>query len=262
MNKSRAQKIYPLTTDRQLHTTLLSRDLRTHYFFVHFQDTSIHEDVASRVHFQDTSIREDVASRVHFQDTSIHEDVASRVHFQDTSIHEDVADGVHFQDTTIREDVANGDDDVGNDSDSSLGSGDTSLTSVSQPTVQAPRRDRISTGAKRKLSRPEAVMEQACTVLSQISASPRATPQPVIHEDDDDDIFGKHIAREMKKVQNERSKSLAKVRIQSILFEAQFDEPVPIPAPSGYFQVGTLSSNQIQMSCKDEPCEPSDREPG
>ena len=169
---------------------------------------------------------------------------------------------VHFQDTSIPEDAASGGDDDGNDSDSSHGSRDTSLTSVSQPTVQAPAPRRISAGAKRKLSGPEAVMEQACTVLSQISASPRVTPQPVIREDDDDDIFGKHIAREMKKVQNERSKSLAKVKIQSILFEAQHDEPVPIPTPSGYFQGGTLSSNQIQMSCKDEPCELSDREPG
>ena len=84
----------------------------------------------------------------------------------------------------------------------------------------------------------------------------------MVREDDDDDIFGKHIAMEMKKVQNERLKSLAKVRIQSILFEAQFDEPVPIPEPSGYFQGGTLSRNQNQRSCKDEPCEPSDGEPG
>ena len=60
-------------------------------------------------------------------------------------------------------------------------------------------------------------MEQACSVLSRISETQRSAAPPVF-QDDDDDIFGKHVAREMKKIKNERSKSLARCRIQSILF--------------------------------------------
>jgi hypothetical protein len=39
--------------------------------------------------------------------------------------------------------------------------------------------------------------------------------------DDEDDIFGKHVASDMRK------KGLARIKIQSILFEAQFNTPSP-----------------------------------
>ena len=132
---------------------------------------------------------------------------------------------IQLQDTSIPGDVGSDD---GNNTDSST-------ISVSQPPSQPPRR--MVPGTKRKLSRPEAVMEQACSVLSRISETQRSAAPPVF-QDDDHDTFGKHVARETKKIKNERSKSLARCRIQSILFEAQYDEPVPAPVPGGNFHAG------------------------
>jgi hypothetical protein len=45
--------------------------------------------------------------------------------------------------------------------------------------------------------------------------------------DDEDDIFGKHVASKMRKIQDMRQKGLARIKIRSILFEAQSNTPSP-----------------------------------
>ena len=57
-------------------------------------------------------------------------------------------------------------------------------------------------------------------------------------EDDDDDIFGKPVASEMRKVKDPRAKGLARVRIQSVLFEAQFSAPPTVIQQGGYTNCG------------------------
>ena len=70
-------------------------------------------------------------------------------------------------------------------------------------------------GRKRQLTALENVMQEAASVLTQFKT--RRTEVPV-KEDDDDDIFGKHVASEMRKVKDPRAKGLARVRIQSVFF--------------------------------------------
>ena len=41
-------------------------------------------------------------------------------------------------------------------------------------------------------------------------------------EEDEDDLYGKIIAMELRKIQDRRTKALVKCKIQSVLFEAQF----------------------------------------
>ena len=53
-------------------------------------------------------------------------------------------------------------------------------------------------------------------------------------DDDDDDIFGKPVASEIRKVKDPRAKGLARVRIQSVLFEAQFSAPPTVIQQGGY----------------------------
>ena len=41
-------------------------------------------------------------------------------------------------------------------------------------------------------------------------------------EEDGDIIFGKHVCQTLKEIKDKRSKELVKLRIQQLLFEAQF----------------------------------------
>ena len=73
-------------------------------------------------------------------------------------------------------------------------------------------------------------MEQAVSVLAQINARStenRAVPvsQP---EEDGDDIFGKHVAREMRQIKDPRAKGLARLKIQQLLYDAQFQTAQPV----------------------------------
>ena len=90
------------------------------------------------------------------------------------------------------------------------------------PILTTPRR----LSGKKRLSGPEAVMQEAVSVLSSIKS--RKTETIVQNTEDEDDIFGKHVASEMRKIKDARAKGLARLKIQSTLFEAQFDTPPPL----------------------------------
>ena len=63
-------------------------------------------------------------------------------------------------------------------------------------------------------SKAELVMEEAVSILK-TTANPK---QPV----DDEEIFGRNIACGLRKIKDERSKEFAKVKMQEIIFQAQF----------------------------------------
>jgi hypothetical protein len=56
-------------------------------------------------------------------------------------------------------------------------------------------------------------MQEAVSVLSQIKDRTVTPSQP--KADDEDDIFGKHVASKMRKIQDMRQKGLARIKIQS-----------------------------------------------
>jgi hypothetical protein len=61
-------------------------------------------------------------------------------------------------------------------------------------------------GRKRSSNGPDALMQEAVSVLSQIKDRTVTPSQP--KADDEDDIFGKHVASEMCKIQDMRQKGL------------------------------------------------------
>ena len=87
---------------------------------------------------------------------------------------------------------------------------------TSPKSTSTPRR---LVGRKRPSNGPDALMQEAVSVVSQIKDRTVTPSQP--KADDEDDIFGKHVASKM------RQKGLARIKIQSILFEAQFNTPSP-----------------------------------
>jgi hypothetical protein len=63
------------------------------------------------------------------------------------------------------------------------------------------------------------VLEKSMLVLEDISNKRRSTAD----EEDGDVIFGKHVCQSLKEIKNMRSKEVAKLRIQQLLFDAQFN---------------------------------------
>ena len=90
---------------------------------------------------------------------------------------------------------------------------------------QSTSKPRRLVGRKRPSNGPDALMQEAVSVLSQIKDRTVTPSQP--KADDEDDIFGKHVASKMRKIQDMHQKGLARIKIQSILFEAQFNTPSP-----------------------------------
>ena len=54
-------------------------------------------------------------------------------------------------------------------------------------------------------------MQEAASVLAQMKTRRVETPSPP-KPDDEDDIFGKHVASEMTKIRDQRSKGMARVK--------------------------------------------------
>ena len=106
-------------------------------------------------------------------------------------------------------------------------------------------------GRKRQLTASENVMQEAASVLAQFKSRRTEVPVTVpVKEDDDDDIFGKHVASEMRKMKDPRAKGLARVRIQSVLFGAQFSAP---PPPTVIQQGGYTNGGHSGQCCQSGP---------
>ncbi|KAG9333042.1 hypothetical protein JZ751_013919 [Albula glossodonta] len=71
------------------------------------------------------------------------------------------------------------------------------------------------------------------TVTTAPPTTPAPTPVPPMREDTDD-VFGRHVANELRLVSDLRAKQYAKLQIQNILFEAQFGLSQP-PHPVSQF---------------------------
>ena len=98
-------------------------------------------------------------------------------------------------------------------------------------------------------------MQEAVSLLSHMKDRRTEIPsQP--KADDEDDIFGKHVASEMRKIQDMHQKGLARIKIQSILFEAQFNTPSPSALVSHQPRV-----NSVSQSGQDWQAEPYNYEP-
>ena len=119
-----------------------------------------------------------------------------------------------------------------------------SETSQENVVSQTPKQCAIP--LKKRKAGPELVMEQAVSVLAQIKArSTENSSAPVPqHEEDGDDIFGKHVAREMRQIKDLRAKGLARVKIQQLLYDAQFQTAQPLqPVPHNMNFNATLQSS-------------------
>ena len=75
----------------------------------------------------------------------------------------------------------------------------------------------VKSAAKNKKKMEDAVLEKSLEVLEDVSNKRKMKP-----EEDGDTIFGKHVCQSLKDIKDKRSKELVKLKIQQLLFEAQF----------------------------------------
>jgi len=79
---------------------------------------------------------------------------------------------------------------------------------------------------RKKLDATEKVTEKAVSVLSSIQENTGKQKTNVTEEAEDEDLtFARHISNELKKILDARSKALVKIKIQQLIFEAQFQCP-------------------------------------
>ena len=73
--------------------------------------------------------------------------------------------------------------------------------------------------AAKKISKKmeDTVLEKSLEVLEDVSNKRKMKPA-----EDGDTIFGKHVCQSLKDIKDKRSKELVKLKIQQLLFEAQF----------------------------------------
>ena len=95
---------------------------------------------------------------------------------------------------------------------------------------------------KKRLSRPEAMMAEAVSVLSNIKNKPEETKSST--DDDEDTIFGKYVTTELRKVQDQGSKDFLKFKIQSLFFETQYRGMTPSMPSSSVLQPAQGQSQQ------------------
>lgn len=75
----------------------------------------------------------------------------------------------------------------------------------------------VKSATKRKQKMEDQVLEKSLAVLEDVSNKRKIKP-----EEDGDMIFGKHVCQSLKDIKDKRSKELVKLKIQQLLFEAQF----------------------------------------
>ena len=71
---------------------------------------------------------------------------------------------------------------------------------------------------------------QATNALQAVSSMPSGR-SPKKKVQDEFDVFGQHVANELRHIKDFRARQLVKVKIQNALFEAQFSQPVAQPTP-------------------------------
>ncbi|XP_015209574.2 uncharacterized protein [Lepisosteus oculatus] len=105
------------------------------------------------------------------------------------------------------------------DLDPTVAGGTSSLGAGAAPRRRAPE---TLHRAHSKRNREDLLLQEAARAYRTAAAGglPPAPLPP--RPDDEDDIFGKHVANELRLVGNLRAKQFAKLQIQNILFEAQF----------------------------------------
>ena len=77
------------------------------------------------------------------------------------------------------------------------------------------------------------------------------TNQINVVPDDEDTLYCKYLAEELKKIKDPRTKAMVKMKFQNILFEAQFSQPCQPSAPMFHTQnqhSGQLFHSQQQPS--------------
>ena len=96
----------------------------------------------------------------------------------------------------------------------------TTMEDSEQPT-------QVSSGAKRNSNteldrRKKKSKTRETEVGDQTDAFPNRLRYVDRREEDADDVFGRHIAHELRSITDPRAKQLAKVQIQNVLYEVQF----------------------------------------
>lgn len=86
---------------------------------------------------------------------------------------------------------------------------------VSQTTFETPKSAKSVAKIHKKME--DKVLEKSLSVLEDVT-NKRKIPM----EEDGDIIFGKHVCQSLKDIKDKRSKELVKLKIQQLLFEAQF----------------------------------------
>lgn len=71
------------------------------------------------------------------------------------------------------------------------------------------------------MSKEDSLIDSATNVLKQLS-SIQETKKP-----DEDDIYGQIVANSLRKIIDEKCKAFVKIKIQEILYQAQFRQTVP-----------------------------------
>ena len=77
------------------------------------------------------------------------------------------------------------------------------------------------------------MLNKSLVLLKNISNRHHITPPAA---PDDDNMFGKLFAQSLKGIENKRCKEMAKLKIQQLLFEAQFGGSMPDHGISHGFQ--------------------------
>ncbi|XP_035269039.1 uncharacterized protein LOC118225110 [Anguilla anguilla] len=102
------------------------------------------------------------------------------------------------------------------------------------PEVRVARRRAVETpplcGAKRH--REDLLLREAVRAYKTTAATASLVPAPLAPADVDD-VFGRHVANELRLVGDLRAKQYAKLQIQNILFQAQFGLSSPFPSSAG-----------------------------
>lgn len=114
---------------------------------------------------------------------------------------------------------------------------DDSLSEASVSGRQTP----IPVPKKRKQSGTVAVMAEAVSVLQEMRSQKKKTEEKEV--EDDDIIFARYLASELKKISDPRVKNMTKLKLQSIIFDAQLPRQ-PLPRAAAYNYPG---KNYMQM---------------